>query len=108
MGTLGQPGKIGYCATKASILGLVKASALEFAKRKIRVNAVLPGIINTPMTQKLFGQINENQISEIENMHPLGFGEVRDVVPTILFLISQNSSWITGQSIVVDGGYSIH
>lgn len=107
MGTLGQPGKIGYCATKAAVLGLVKASALEFAKRKIRVNAVLPGIINTPMTQRLFGQINENQILEIENMHPLGFGEVQDVVPLILFLISQKARWITGQSFVIDGGYSI-
>ncbi len=107
MGTLGQPGKVGYCATKAAILGLVKASALEYAKRKIRVNAVLPGIINTPMTQNLFSQINKDQIEEIQNMHPLGFGEVQDVVPTILFLISENAKWITGQSIIVDGGYSI-
>ena len=107
MGNLGQPGKIGYCATKAAVLGLVKASALEFAKRKIRVNAVLPGIINTPMTQKLFDQIKEDQINEIENMHPLGFGEVQDVVPVILFLISQKARWITGQSFVIDGGYSI-
>lgn len=107
MGTLGQPGKIGYCATKAAVLGVVKSGALEFAKRKIRINAVLPGIINTPMTQKLFSQINDSQIKEIENMHPLGFGEVEDVVPTILFLISKNSRWITGQSFVIDGGYSI-
>ncbi|WP_294958174.1 SDR family oxidoreductase [uncultured Flavobacterium sp.] len=107
MGTLGQPGKVGYCATKSALLGLVKASALEFAKRKIRINAVLPGIINTPMTQKLFTQINQNQIKDIENMHPLGFGEVQDVVPTILFLISENAKWITGQSIIIDGGYSI-
>lgn len=107
MGALGQPGKVGYCATKAAVLGLVKASALEFAKRKIRVNAVLPGIINTPMTQNLFSQINKDQIEEIQNMHPLGFGEVQDVVPTILFLISENAKWITGQSIIVDGGYSI-
>ncbi|MDN3671916.1 SDR family oxidoreductase [Flavobacterium branchiarum] len=107
MGTLGQPGKIGYCATKAAVLGVVKSGALEFAKRKIRINAVLPGIINTPMTKKLFSQINDDQIMEIENMHPLGFGEVEDVVPTILFLISKNSRWITGQSFVIDGGYSI-
>lgn len=107
MGVLGQPGKIGYCATKSALLGLVKSSALEFAKRRIRINAVLPGITNTPMTQKLFTQMNQDQIEEIENMHPLGFGEVHDVVPTILFLISQNARWITGQSIVVDGGYSI-
>ena len=107
MGNLGQPGKVGYCATKAAVLGIVRASALEFAKRKIRINSVLPGIVNTSMTQKLFSQINQSQVDEIKNMHPLGFGEVQDIVPTIMFLISTESRWITGQSITVDGGYSI-
>ena len=50
MGTLGQPGKIGYCSTKSAVLGIVKSAALEFAKRKIRINAILPGIVNTPLT----------------------------------------------------------
>lgn len=107
MGALGQPGKIGYCATKSALLGVVKSSALEFSKRKIRVNAVLPGIINTPMTKTLFSTISESQVEEIKNMHPLGFGEVEDVVPTILFLISSGAKWITGQSFIIDGGYSI-
>lgn len=107
MGVLGQPGKIGYCATKAAVLGMVKASALELAKRKIRINAVLPGIIITPMTKTLFSQMTESQVDQIKNMHPLGFGEVQDVVPTILFLISNNAKWITGQNFIIDGGYSI-
>jgi NAD(P)-dependent dehydrogenase (short-subunit alcohol dehydrogenase family) len=107
MGTLGQPGKIGYCSTKSAVLGMVKASALELAKRKIRVNAVLPGVVNTPMTQNLFTQIDDDNIKQITNMHPLGLGEVTDIVPTILFLISENSKWITGQNFIIDGGYSI-
>jgi NAD(P)-dependent dehydrogenase (short-subunit alcohol dehydrogenase family) len=107
MGVLGQPGKIGYCSTKSAVLGIVKASALEFAKRKIRVNAVLPGVVNTPMTQNLFSQISAENIEEIKAMHPLGIGEVSDVVPTIEFLISANSRWITGQNFIIDGGYSI-
>lgn len=107
MGVLGQPGKIGYCSTKSAVLGMVKASALEFAKRKIRVNAVLPGVVNTPMTQNLFNQISPDNIEEIKAMHPLGIGEVDDVVPTIEFLISDNSRWITGQNFIIDGGYSI-
>ncbi len=107
MGILGQPGKIGYCSSKAAVLGMVKASALEFAKRKIRINAVLPGIVNTPMTQNLFSQLNDDNIKQITEMHPLGLGEVTDVVPIILFLISENSKWITGQSFVIDGGYSV-
>ena len=107
MGVLGQPGKMGYCSTKAAVLGMVKAGALEFAKRKIRVNAVSPGVVNTPMTQNLFKQIGEERIKQIIEMHPLGIGNVEDIVPAILFLISENSKWITGQNFVIDGGYSI-
>lgn len=107
MGVLGQPGKIGYCSTKSAVLGIVKSSALEFAKRKIRVNAVSPGVVNTPMTQNLFEQISNDNKEEIISMHPLGIGEVDDVVPTILFLISKDSKWITGQNLIIDGGYSI-
>lgn len=107
MGVLGQPGKIGYCSSKAAVLGMVKASALEFAKRKIRVNAVLPGVVNTPMTQNLFTQISAENVEQIKAMHPLGIGEVSDVVPTIEFLISAKSRWITGQNFIIDGGYSI-
>nr|WP_199000397.1 SDR family oxidoreductase [Flavobacterium sp. ASV13] len=107
MGELGQPGKIGYCATKSAILGIVKASALELAKRKFRVNSVAPGVVNTPMTQKLFSQIEEDNIQRIKEMHPLGIGEVDDVVPAITFLLSDSSKWITGQNLKIDGGYSI-
>ncbi len=107
MGVLGQPGKIGYCSTKSAILGIVRASALELSKRKIRVNAVLPGVVNTPMTEKLFSQISTKNVDEIKAMHPLGIGEVGDVVPTIEFLISSKSKWITGQNFIIDGGYSI-
>lgn len=107
MGELGQPGKIGYCSTKSAVLGVVKSSALELAKRKFRVNGVSPGVVNTPMTQKLFSQIEEDNIERIKQMHPLDIGEVEDVVPLIAFLLSDNSRWITGQNIKIDGGYSI-
>lgn len=107
MAELGQPGKIGYCATKSAILGIVKSAALEFSKRKFRVNAIAPGVVNTPMTQKLFGLIDDENINRIKEMHPLGIGEVEDVIPIISFLLSENSKWITGQNIIVDGGYSI-
>lgn len=107
MGELGQPGKIGYCSTKSAIIGVVKSAALELAKRKFRVNAIAPGVVNTPMTQKLFTQITLDNINRIEDMHPLGIGEVEDVVPLLAFLLSDNSKWITGQNIKIDGGYSI-
>ena len=107
MGVLGQQGKVGYCSSKSAILGLTKSSALELAKRKIRVNAVLPGVVNTPMTQKLFSQIEQTNIDSIIAMHPLGIGEVEDIVPAIEFLLSDGSRWLTGQNIIIDGGYSI-
>ena len=107
MGELGQPGKVGYCATKAAILGVVRAASLELAKRKIRVNAISPGVVKTPMTMNLFDQLTDEQVESITRMHPLGLGELEDIIPTIKFLLSDGSKWITGQNIIIDGGYSI-
>ncbi|MNQ29794.1 3-oxoacyl-[acyl-carrier-protein] reductase FabG [compost metagenome] len=107
MGELGQPGKIGYCSTKSAVLGLVRSSALEFAKRKFRVNAISPGVVNTPMSQKLFAEMEDSNIQRIKDMHPLGIGNLEDVTPMIAFLLSDYSRWITGQNIKIDGGYSI-
>lgn len=107
MGILGQVGKVGYCSTKAAVIGAVKAAALELAKRKIRVNAILPGVVNTPMTINLFSQIDQENIDAIKGMHPLGIGEVSDIVPLVEYLLSDGSRWMTGQNLVIDGGYSI-
>lgn len=107
MGELGQPGKTAYCSSKAAILGLVKAAALELSNRRIRVNAISPGVVETPMTAKLFDQIGPEGKEKILSMHPLGFGKVQDIIPLIEFLLSENSKWITGQNFKVDGGYSI-
>lgn len=108
MSELGQPGKIGYCTTKSAVLGLVKSASLELAKRKIRVNAVSPGVVVTPMTNKLFDLITQENKEEIIAMHPLGLGEVQDIAELIIFLLSSKSRWITGQNIKIDGGYSVH
>ena len=107
MGILGQPGKIGYCSTKAAVLGIVKAGALELAKRNFTINAILPGVVDTPMTQKLFSTLDEAQIENIIKMHPLGIGKVENIVSAINFLISPENEWMTGQSLIIDGGYSI-
>ncbi|MNL26645.1 3-oxoacyl-[acyl-carrier-protein] reductase FabG [compost metagenome] len=107
MAELGEAGKIGYCATKSALLGVVRSSALELLKRNIRVNAIAPAIVNTPLTTKLFSGLSDENITEIEKMHPMGFGETSDVVPMIKFLLSDQSRWITGQNIKIDGGYSI-
>jgi len=106
MGIVGSPGRTVYSASKAAILGLVKSASLECARRNVRVNAVLPGYISTPMTQKQQKALSEQQIDRIRSMHPLGLGQPKDVANAVFFLLSNHSSWITGTSIVVDGGYS--
>ena len=107
MGELGQPGKVGYCSSKSAILGVVKSASLELAKRKIRVNAISPGVVMTRMIESLFVNISEENIDRIKEMHPLGFGKIEYLTPSILFLLSNQSSWITGQNIKIDGGYSV-
>ena len=108
MSILGQPGKVGYCSSKSATLGLVKSSALELAKKKIRINAISPGVVLTPMTKALFNQLSSENIGSIENMHPLGLGDVSQIYPLVMFLLSDKSTWITGQNYIIDGGYSIH
>lgn len=107
MGELGQAGKVGYCSSKAALLGVVRSLSLELAKRNIRVNAISPGIVDTPLTQKLFQQLDEENVNRIKGMHPIGIGETKDVVSLLNFLLSKDSKWITGQNIKIDGGYSV-
>lgn len=107
MGELGQPGIVGYCGTKSALLGVVRASSLELARRNIRVNAISPGVVETPMSKEFFETLAEENVNRIKSMHPLGIGSVKDITPSILFLLSKQSAWITGQNIKIDGGYSI-
>jgi NAD(P)-dependent dehydrogenase (short-subunit alcohol dehydrogenase family) len=106
MGMVGQPGKIGYCASKGALLAGSRAMALELAAKKIRVNCVCPSIVETEMTEKLFQGLPEESKQEIIKMHPLGLGKPEDVASAALFLLSDTSRWITGSQLVVDGGYS--
>ncbi len=107
MSELGKPGLVGYCGSKAAILGIVNSASLELAKRKIRVNSISPGIVMTKMVENLFMKISEENIENIKDMHPLGIGQVQYITPFLLFLLSNQSFWITGQNIKVDGGYSV-
>jgi NAD(P)-dependent dehydrogenase (short-subunit alcohol dehydrogenase family) len=106
MGALGQPGKIGYCASKGALVAGVKAMALELCAKKIRVNCLLPGIVETEMTKKLFESMMPESKQAIVDKHPLGLGKPEDVAYLSSFLLSDLSRWITGESISIDGGYS--
>jgi NAD(P)-dependent dehydrogenase (short-subunit alcohol dehydrogenase family) len=107
MGILGQPGKTAYCSSKGALIAGCKALALELVSKGMRINCILPGIVKTEMTQKLFGTLPEDSLIAINKMHPLGLGKPDDISNACIFLLSDASHWITGSSLIVDGGYSI-
>ena len=105
-GLAGSPGMAVYAATKAALISLTRSLARETASRGIRVNAVAPGIVRTELTDRMFKDLTPDQVRAIEKRHPLGFGKPEDVAQAIVFLCSVKARWITGQVLVVDGGYS--
>lgn len=101
IGIMGNSGQVNYAASKGGIIALTKSVAKELASRNICVNAIAPGFIQTNMTAKLPEKVQEAMLAEI----PLKrFGKPEDVAQTCLFLVSEESSYITGQTIVIDGG----
>lgn len=100
----GNIGQSNYIASKAGVIGLTKGWAKEFGKKGIRVNAVAPGFIKTPMTDKVPEKVIEIMISKT----PLGrMGEAQEVAKSIAFLSSDDASFITGVILNVDGGLVI-
>ena len=97
-----------YAASKKAIEGFIKSAAIEFAQNKIRVNAIAPGVVLTEMTEGFIKSIGERAAKDMKDSHPLGFGKPRDVSNLIEFLVSDRSVWITGQTVVIDGGFSIN
>jgi len=101
IGIIGNPGQANYAASKAGIIALTKTTAKELASRNINVNAVAPGFIQTEMTSKLPEELKQKMQEAI----PLGrFGSPVDVASVCVFLASEDASYITGQTIIVDGG----
>jgi 3alpha(or 20beta)-hydroxysteroid dehydrogenase len=102
-GILSQARTAGYTASKFGVRGLTKAAALDLAPKGIRVNAILPGVIPTPM---IAGGIAGRE-DQLASGIPLGrLGDTRDIASAAVFLASEQSSWITGQDLIVDGGHS--
>ena len=99
------PGQAHYVASKGAIVSLTKAAAVEGAELGIRVNAVAPGAIRTPMTAE---RLNDpEQVSWLEGRVPLGrVGEPREIASVTKFLLSPESSYITGTTIFADGGWT--
>lgn len=105
IGLIGNIGQANYSASKAGIIGLTKTTAKELASRNINVNAIAPGFIATDMTDKLSAEVKEKMSAQI----PLNrFGKPVDVARLCLFLSCEESDYITGQTIVIDGGMTMH
>ena len=109
MGKVGSPRTAAYCASKGGVTLLTKAAALEWAELKIRVNSVHPGYIETPLLGAALARSgNDNALRDrMIGMHPLGrFGLAEEIAQAVLFLASDESSFMTGAELVVDGGYT--
>jgi NAD(P)-dependent dehydrogenase (short-subunit alcohol dehydrogenase family) len=109
-GLVAEPDLPVYCAAKAGILGLVRAMALDYGPDNIRVNAICPGVIDTPLNIEYFGSLPdpEKARKEFGAVHALGrLGTPMEMAYCFLFLASDESSFVTGSSFVADGGMSI-
>ncbi|HYC80351.1 MAG TPA: glucose 1-dehydrogenase, partial [Solirubrobacterales bacterium] len=96
-----------YTASKGAVLSLSRELGVEFAARGVRVNALCPGPVNTPLLKELFAQDPERAAKRLVHI-PMGrFGEPEEIAKAALFLASDMSSWMTGQVLVVDGGATI-
>lgn len=101
VGLCGNMGQANYAASKGGVIALTKSCAKELATRGVRVNAVAPGFIATAMTDKLADNVKESAMASIPMKK---FGSVQDVANVVRFLCSEESAYITGQVIAVDGG----
>ena len=104
-GLTGMRNRSAYSASKGAIVALTRSMAMDFAKDRIRVNCLCPGFTRTPLIEGLFA--DAKRIALLTRLHPLGrLGEPKDIAAAALFLVSDDSSWITGQAIAVDGGFT--
>jgi 3-oxoacyl-[acyl-carrier protein] reductase len=103
-GLQGDSGMSAYSASKGAIIAMTRSLAKEFAPRRVRVNAVAPGVVMTEASRMKFALLSEKQMSALEAQHPLGLGTPEDVANAVAFLGSGQAAWITGHTLVVDGG----
>lgn len=102
-GLVGNPSQPGYCASKHGVVGLTRHAALRWARAGIRVNAVCPGVIETPMTAPLTA--NPEMRKVLDGMTPMGrMGQAEEIAAAVLWLCSDAASFVTGHPMVIDGG----
>lgn len=103
-GLVGLRGSAAYCAAKAGVIALTRVAALEYGRYNIRVNAICPGAIDTPMVQRI-GGVGERAINRVSTLGRIGKPE--EIAQMALFLASDDASFATGASFIVDGGWTV-
>jgi NAD(P)-dependent dehydrogenase (short-subunit alcohol dehydrogenase family) len=106
LGVVAMPGVEIYVASKHAVIGLTKSAALEFGKQGIRVNAILPAVIDTDMIQRFAGEKPDFR-AQLTALHPIGrIGKSEEIADAAIWLSSSKSSFVTGHSLLVDGGFT--
>ncbi|WP_336135448.1 glucose 1-dehydrogenase [Natronomonas amylolytica] len=106
-GILGFPNLSPYVASKHGVVGLTKTAAVEFSSDGLRVNAVLPGVIDTPMVARSGEQDPESMEQTVAGIPASRLGQPEEIASAVVWLCSEDASYVTGQPLPVDGGYSI-
>jgi NAD(P)-dependent dehydrogenase (short-subunit alcohol dehydrogenase family) len=106
-GLIGFPNMAIYMASKHAVIGLTKVAALEFSAQGIRINAVNPAVIDTEMVDRLAKGLSLKKEDDLVPLHPIGrLGRVEEIAEAVLWLCSKKSSFVTGHSLIVDGGFT--
>lgn len=105
-GLVGSPANVVYAMSKGAIISITKALAMELAPKGIRVNCVAPGFVKTKMMDDNRGKFDDDYLSGLEKLHPLGLGDASAIADPIAFLLSDASRWMTGAVLNVDGGFT--
>jgi NAD(P)-dependent dehydrogenase (short-subunit alcohol dehydrogenase family) len=104
-GVIGLQNHDAISAAKAAVIGLAKSAAATYASKGMRINCIAPGLVESPMSERIVS--NKNALAASKALHPLGrIGTPKDIVPFIILLLSEETSWVTAQVFGIDGGLS--
>ena len=106
-GVIGRTAVSAYAASKGAIISACRTMALEFASKNTRVNCISPGTILTPLMQNFLDGLDEETRTKRIDGFPLGLGQTTDISNACIYLLSDASRWVTGQNLIVDGGYTV-